>query len=225
MTRVRWDHKHRSRMMAPRLKPEKFFRGWLNVGEHRLAIASLEEAAEKTSAEWFVELGVKHAGTSMTIVQVLNALGRSAQFLGVDLDPKARLYFRENLKPLKGCVEARIEIGPSQDSAGLVPDAGAAWILVDACHCGPCVSKDIEAWTPKVAPGGLMLFHDTDWHVQLRPASQCVSHSRAERVGVYDAVMGSPILRECFHLAAALEGGIDPTGHYWEGTMVWRRNP
>jgi len=230
MTLARYDHKYESRMMSPRLNPAKFSRGWLNAPEHRLVISSIEESAEKTSAEWFVELGVKHAGTSRTIVDVLNACARRSRLLGVDLDEKARPHWKEQLAGRAGpkcyVAEARLEVAKSYDPepAALVPELGAAWILVDACHCRTCVEADIARWAPKVAVGGLMVFHDTDWRVQLRKPCQSMGHDKPERPGVYDAVMNSLILREAFHLAQALEGGTDRKGDFWEGTQVWRRH-
>jgi methyltransferase family protein len=226
----RYDHAMVSRMMEPKVDTSKIFRGWLGKREALLAISSIEEAAEKTTAEWFVELGVKHAGTSRMICEVLNACGRRSRLLGVDLDEKARPHWKEQLAgragPKCSVAEARLEIAKSYDEApaALVPDGGTAWILVDACHCRTCVEQDIARWAPKVAVGGLMVFHDTDWRVQLRKPCQSAGHGKPERPGVYDAVMNSPILREAFHLAQALEGGTDRKSDFWEGTQVWRRH-
>jgi hypothetical protein len=227
----RRDHVHKSRMMTPRLDTSKFFRGWLNTGEAMLAVCSLEEAAEKTDAHWFVELGVKHAGTSRMICEVLNALGRKSFLLGVDLDPAARSHWDTNLRTLAGqpgnaVRQARLEIARSHDDkvAASIEDGSAAWVLVDACHCRSCVELDIAAWAPKVAVGGLMLFHDSDWRVQQRPACQSMGHKRLEKPGVYDATMNSPVLKEKFHLAQAVEGGTDHKNWFWEGTQVWRRH-
>lgn len=228
-TKNRRDHVQTSRMMAPRIDTSSIFRGWLNVGEASLAICSLEEAAEKTKAEWFVELGVKHAGTSRMIAEVLNAIGRRARLLGVDLDPAARTHWKEQLDGRVGtkCAveEALFENCRSSgsDATSRVPTGGAAWVLVDACHCRACVEADIAAWADKIAIGGLFLFHDADWRVQLRKPCQAMGHKRLERPGVYDATMNSEVLRSSFHLAQAMEGGTDPKGDYWEGLHVWRR--
>lgn len=33
-------------------------------------------------------------------------------------------------------------------------------LLIDACHTFECVDKDIQAWWPKIAIGGILFFHD-----------------------------------------------------------------
>lgn len=47
----------------------------------------------------------------------------------------------------------------SADAAGDVPD-GLGLILVDGCHCLNHVISDFTLYEPKLAAGGLMLFHD-----------------------------------------------------------------
>lgn len=46
-------------------------------------------------------------------------------------------------------------------------------LVVDACHTYEAVQQDIENWTPKVKPGGLILLHDyTEHYPGVRKAVQ-----------------------------------------------------
>jgi len=66
-------------------------------------------------------------------------------------DGKARLAGFDNVEFLRG---------PSTAMAQYVKDASLDLVYIDACHSYDCVRADIEAWRPKVKPGGVMAFHD-----------------------------------------------------------------
>lgn len=55
---------------------------------------------------------------------------------------------------------AQVLRGNSVDMAKRVPDASLALVYVDGDHSYEGVLNDITAWLPKVAPGGVMAFHD-----------------------------------------------------------------
>lgn len=56
----------------------------------------------------------------------------------------------------------KVEIlkGLSVDMAALIQDESLGFVYIDACHTYECVWADLECWTPKLVPGGIMAGHD-----------------------------------------------------------------
>lgn len=50
--------------------------------------------------------------------------------------------------------------GLSHEMAAEVPDASLGLVHLDACHEEAFVARDLEAWWPKLVPGGIMSGHD-----------------------------------------------------------------
>lgn len=50
--------------------------------------------------------------------------------------------------------------GPTTRMQQYVGDNTVDLVSVDACHSLECVRDDIQAWWPKLKPGGIMAFHD-----------------------------------------------------------------
>jgi hypothetical protein len=55
-------------------------------------------------------------------------------------------------------------------------EGGANLLFIDGCHCYNCVTDDFMLYSPKLAPKGFLLFHDTcshkswqDHHKQCKP--------------------------------------------------------
>ena len=48
----------------------------------------------------------------------------------------------------------------SEDAAPLIPDGSLDGCFIDALHYDPYISQDIDLWTPKVRPGGVICGHD-----------------------------------------------------------------
>lgn len=44
--------------------------------------------------------------------------------------------------------------------ATFIPDESVDYVFIDASHDGESVRQDLEAWVPKVKPGGIMAGHD-----------------------------------------------------------------
>lgn len=182
-------------------------------------IGSLEHAAQLKSGN-YCEIGVKHAGSSLCITQVLNALNREASLICLDVDPKAEEHFKKNV-PQDGPCKSKFIKGCSWKKADEVPN-DLAWLFIDGCHCYDCTKNDIEAFVPKVRKDGIVIMHDCDYRVQLRPPSQKCGGGR-KKVGVYDAMMKTPALTEHFFMIHMVEGALDPKGLYWNGLAVWRK--
>lgn len=50
--------------------------------------------------------------------------------------------------------------GDSVEMAKLVPDKSLGFVYIDANHSFAGALRDLEAWTPKIKPGGIMAGHD-----------------------------------------------------------------
>jgi predicted O-methyltransferase YrrM len=55
---------------------------------------------------------------------------------------------------------SRIMPMTSEAAARLVPDGGLDFAYIDALHDYESVKRDIEAWFPKIRPGGILAGHD-----------------------------------------------------------------
>ena len=108
------------------------------------------------------------------LVEVGAYCGQSAAFLGVELVNRGVTAARVDLvdwfhDSLPGDVLGRLARVPilwkalpgcSWDLAALYPDESLDFVFLDADHAYESVSRDIDAWRPKVKRGGLLAGHD-----------------------------------------------------------------
>jgi hypothetical protein len=66
---------------------------------------------------------------------------------------------RAHLEPLAG-VLGELHQGCSWDLASRYSDGTLDFVFIDADHSGEAVGRDIDAWRPKVRPGGILAGHD-----------------------------------------------------------------
>ena len=215
------EHKTDSRILYPRTDLDALNRGWINVYEFPQLVGSIEEVLRLDIPGAFVEIGCKQAGSTRTIVQVLYAQGAQRHVVSIDPDPKAA-SFHSRVDSLGQ--KRDLLIGRSQDETiyRQVPEE-LAWVLIDGCHCFECAKADIELYCPRIAQGGMVLLHDCDARVQERPKPSQPCGGGRKTVGVYDAMMGSKVLRNAFYMLHFVEGATDPGGNYWNGLAAWRR--
>ncbi|WP_263408895.1 class I SAM-dependent methyltransferase [Terriglobus tenax] len=72
--------------------------------------------------------------------------------------------FRENLAKCGVADMVKPIVGDSTDTAKQFEDGSLDFVYIDACHQYKKVKQDIEAWLPKVKPGGTIAGHDYDDH-------------------------------------------------------------
>jgi hypothetical protein len=68
---------------------------------------------------------------------------------------------RAHLAPVADLVTLRT--GHSLHLAGTYHDASLDFVFLDDCHDGPHVYAELEAWWPKLKPGGVLAGHDFAW--------------------------------------------------------------
>lgn len=99
-----------------------------------------------------VEVGV---GSGKLFTRLLDA---GVDMLGVDLG--LRPDRRETVNAIARQHRARMLWRPSVQAAAMVEDRWADFVFIDAGHSYDAVRADLEAWEPKVRPGGWFGGHD-----------------------------------------------------------------
>lgn len=121
-------------------------------------------------------------------------------------------WARLRLKPFGG--RCNILRARSPGVASLFADGIADLIFLDAAHDYASVKADIEAWRPKLRPGGVLCGHDFDPLIDARMAEDmeafaAASHEDHAHMGVHYGVIRAVI--ECC-----------PGFQVIEGTTIWR---
>jgi predicted O-methyltransferase YrrM len=65
-----------------------------------------------------------------------------------------------NLFPISDRVNFQVLCGNSWDMAAAYDDGSLDFVMIDGDHSYESVRKDIQAWRPKVSPGGILAGHD-----------------------------------------------------------------
>ena len=102
----------------------------------------------------FAEVGVCKGETAYPAAQFCPSLEK--YYL---IDPKFAPQFSQH--PLYGKVPIfDVMEMTSEDASHHIPDSSLDGCFIDALHYDPYISQDIQLWTPKVRPGGVVCGHD-----------------------------------------------------------------
>lgn len=85
-----------------------------------------------------------------------------------------RATFERHVAPVRHAI-SHIHAMASVDAAALYADASLDFVWIDASHATQPVYDDLDAWWPKVKPGGIIAGHDADWpsvRAALKPWSE-----------------------------------------------------
>jgi SAM-dependent methyltransferase len=120
-------------------------------------------------------------------VEIGSWRGRSAAFMAVEIINSGKIIFFDCVDPwtdggpdlrhkgvkdvfpefLRNCRPVMHAIRPirlpSLEAVSLYPDASLDLVLIDGSHVYADVKADIEAWLPKVKPGGVLAGDDYGW--------------------------------------------------------------
>ena len=113
------------------------------------------------SGSRLVEIGTYHGCSfSYLVVEAMNS-EKKFDIVGIDACPwpDVEPTFYKNMKPLDGNYRTLFG-GDSFDRAKDFEDGSIDFCFIDANHTYEFVKKDIEAFLPKMKPGGVMAGHD-----------------------------------------------------------------
>ena len=144
----------------------------------------------------YLELGIYQCGTLMGVCRVLEQLSGESRVIGLDVGDhgvRPTPWFEGLYAPLAGTagaagekkVRAWLHWGDREAlrPPGVLSGETCHAVLIDGCHCAACCREDFLAVEPRVAPGGVVLFHDAsplcdgalqgNWHgamtIEVRP--------------------------------------------------------
>lgn len=152
----------------------------MKVTQHPEEFEPVLEALREIGPKTILEVGIDWGGT---LVRWCELVGPQGLVIGVDRDPKTAEKVSEN------CGEsgqaAKIIIGDSMDPETLAKVKGALdgrpvdFLFIDGDHSYAGVKEDYETYSPLVAPGGVIAFHDI-----VTPAVVRNSYRKGTFVGV-----------------------------------------
>lgn len=174
--------------------------GWAAFrGLYRVAVAEAPSDRECT----FVEVGSwLGKSASFMAVEIINS-GKRISFTCVDPwldggpDLKDTTYFKSLQKPVYETFMQNIKpvahlVRPlrmtSVDGARQFEDGSVDFLMLDGDHNYPAVLHDIDAWLPKMRPGGLMAGDDARWP----GVHQAIEERFAGKYAVVDLVKKPP---------------------------------
>ena len=134
-----------------------------------------EMAMEAEDGDKYVELGSWLGKSAMFLGKSLKLTGKDVTLYCVDLwtgGPAHYQHVKDNYHGTMaghfaknvvdcGLGDIIVQIATSTlKAAHLFPDKSLKFVFVDADHSLEAVTADLEAWTPKVKPGGVIAGHD-----------------------------------------------------------------
>ena len=126
---------------------------------------------QKVSPQIFVELGTHSANSYFSFCQAVVETGISSKCYAVDTwqgDEHAGQYSDEIFTKVSAHHQehyssfSRLLRMTFDDAASYFADESIALLHIDGLHTYEAVRHDFETWLPKLAPGAVVMFHDTN---------------------------------------------------------------
>jgi hypothetical protein len=149
--------------------PDHYFQdiqGWFNftlpylaaVGRAQDGAHLVEVGCWKGRSSAFLGVEILKSGKKVTLHCVDHFLGSDEEVHQLDVElPSLFKLFSRNMQP---CVDAGLDLHvhtlSSVDAAAQFKDGSVDFVWLDAGHDYDSVRRDIEAWLPKIKPGGMI---------------------------------------------------------------------
>ena len=141
----------------------KTVEGWFDF--QSIYDAAVEDAKD---GDIFVEVGVFKGKSLCYLAAKIKESGKRIKLFGIDLFVQGSEIgeVRSNISQAGGSEFCEVIQCDSARAAGMFRDQACTFVFIDAKHEYEFVKRDIEAWLPKVKPGGTIAGHDfkaQDW--------------------------------------------------------------
>jgi predicted O-methyltransferase YrrM len=137
-----------------------------------------------------VEIG-SYKGLSTACLAFGSLEGNKAKVYAIDphLEYDSEKEFKENIAKLNLTSIVTPFVMTSEEAAKIINEP-VKLIFIDGDHSYEAVKKDFELWFPKMAPGGVMAFHDSQFFDGVRKLTrEKIYKSKAFReVGLVDSI-------------------------------------
>jgi predicted O-methyltransferase YrrM len=148
-----------------------------------------EVVARLKDGDTAVEVGSWFGRSIIYLAQALKRAGKKVKLYAVDsfageLNQPAhekivaahggsiRAAFEANLKRCEVDDMVTVIEGDSAKSAEQFQDGLLAFCYIDAAHDYESVKRDVAAWRPKIASGGMLAGHDAQWHEVVKAVNE-----------------------------------------------------
>lgn len=147
---------------------------WLGVPIWQLAddLVALQRMVVDAKPKWIIETGTKFGGSAIFFASLLAMMGRTPDNGGVitvDIQEtaEARRFLSKQSHPLARHVRQRL-VGDAESPQILASirdtvdaDPGPVMVFLDDWHDGDHVYAELQAYSPLVTPGGILVVADT----------------------------------------------------------------
>ena len=184
-----------------------------------------------------VELGVFHGDSLCAMCQAAQHCGLECEIIGIDSwagDIHTGAYAASVLAELQSyhaprySAFSRLERGLFDSKLPTIEDGSVDLLHIDGEHTYEAVRHDFEAWLPKVRPGGMILFHDTDvldrpefgvWKLweEIAPGHATLRFRHCHGLGLWIKDGGDGLAEPFTSLLSNLE---TPTSHSWKSLFA-----
>lgn len=159
------------------MKPSKFetIQGWFDPEDQRVYDMAVDRAS---NGDVLVEVGVWMGRSACYMAEAIKASGKALQFFAVDVwkvfdyekalidrlasmgNPDLYRLFLDNVDKAdvaEFVIPLHLE---STRAARIFREKSVSFVYIDAAHGYESNSADIDAWLPKIKPGGIIAGHD-----------------------------------------------------------------
>jgi predicted O-methyltransferase YrrM len=178
----------------------------MHVNEQNMLKWAIEHSISDplVQANRYVEIGMKMAGTTRFMSDILNKHEISFKLFTIEKRAECKKYFKAQFRKEP---RVRLLLMTSANAARVIARP-LSLVFIDACHCHKCVTMDINNFGRLLEQRGLLVFHDTN------KTPKRNQHNGRRRFQVFEAIRDSQLLQEQF-------AKINETVEH-NGVQVWQ---